>query len=199
MHKGLLCKASSVFETALTTLPADNTSHEGIIHDVDSKWYLIPKEDPATFQRFNVWLYAGKITLEGETVEDLTWSNLISLYLFATKRRIPRLQNKCIDATLERQQAGLPLPADKNVNRLWKRDVSAMPLRNLFLQLFARKCNLESAIGQNPGYDTRFLQGLIVTMYQMRQLGVDEVDFWKIRESYYVNDEENPVVLTDDE
>ena len=174
-------------------------STEDIIIDQDPKRdaLFLPNEDVSVFTRFNRWLYSSEVTLEEETIKDLTWADLISIYLFATKMKVTRLQNKCIDTTIAKLTTdNNVLPNAENMNRLWKQDTNAAPLRQLFLQLYARKGDLANMMAQPGNFHAGFMKGLVAELYTIKEgKGEREVRFWKKRKSYYVNDEENPLVV----
>ena len=63
--------------------------------------------------------------------------------------------------------------------------------------MFAAECNLKNALTINKVYHPGFLQGLVQTLYDMKekQAIYDEVDFWKKRRNYYVDDNDNPIIV----
>ncbi|KAL9126678.1 MAG: hypothetical protein Q9217_004307 [Psora testacea] len=193
IHKGLLCKVSSIFQEVLT----EGKSTNDLLVEPDSEQMALhlPEEDVAVFTRFNRWLYSSELTLEDETVKDLSWADLICIYLFATKMKVTRLQNKCIDVTIAKQLAGNVLPNADIMNRLWRPDTNAAPLRQLFLQLYARKGDLAKLMALPGNFHAGFMKGLVTELYAMKEGAMEEVKFWKVRKSYYVNDESNPLVV----
>ena len=74
------------------------------------------------------------------------------------------------------------------MNSLWKTSGAVWPLRLLFLDLFAARCDLKAALGRNGGYHHRFLHDLVIMLYEIKQ-GQRERDFdcWKERKKYYVH------------
>ncbi|KAL9100810.1 MAG: hypothetical protein Q9163_003858 [Psora crenata] len=238
IHKGLLCKASPIFKAALTE--GHTTTDDLIIiypgpepetePERNAIFLLLPNEDVSVFTRFNRWLYSKELTLEGETLADLSWADLISLYLFATKMKVTHLQNKCIDSTIlkyfghhrhhppHHSPASCPpfLPNADTMNRLWRQDTNAAPLRQLFLHLYAREADLATAMALPGSFHAGFMKGLVTELYAIKEGagaagGGDghimkrknkkekkteaEAVFWKKRTHYYVNDESNPLVL----
>lgn len=82
------------------------------------------------------------------------------------------------------------------MNRLWKGDVHAAQLRQLFLHLYASKADLETVMAQTGTFHGRFLSGLVSTLYRMKLAKWnEEKDFWKMREKYYVHGEGNPLLV----
>jgi len=142
-------------------------------------------------------LYTDKVTTRTETSKDLLWNVIVDTYVFAVRRGIPRLQNSCIDVAIEKVEAGGWLPGQGVVNALWKVTGAVWPLRRLFLQLFAVRCDLKTAFANNQGYCQRFLHDLTIILYEMKRDGKNDngVDFWKARRMWHVNREDTPVAI----
>ena len=190
IHRGLLRRASKFFREELALC---ETTELGVVAEV----MAMKEESPETFRRFNDWLYTGTIILESETCKSLAWSDLIAVYAFAERRGVPRLQNNCVDTLIEKRKQGGLFPAQTDVNTLWKAPGNVFRLRRLLLETFATGCNLKHAIANNGHYHPRFLQELVQILYDMKQKGTiyDEVDFWERRQDYYVDDDENRILL----
>lgn len=60
MHKGLLCRESLYFKAAL----------EGHFKEA-TEGFVLDDEDPEVFQRFNTWLYTGKVLASDEEVSKV--------------------------------------------------------------------------------------------------------------------------------
>lgn len=193
VHHGRLAQTSP----GLKAILAGTKSEEGVILDPDNGSLLMIDVGAETFRRFVHWLYDHKMMMEGETVKDITWDIMIDLYLFATKRGISKLQNHCIDAAILKQKKGKILPNQHTMNKLWVGNTNVAQMRQLFLHLYARECDLEIAIAKNGGFHHRFLQGLVTTFYSMKKEGSTNkvVDFWVQRQKYYVYGDDNPVML----
>lgn len=154
-------------------------------------------EDPGIFRRFNTWLYSDKIISASEAYKSLPWEVIFEVYSFAERIGIPRLQNKCIDTVImKRRKRGL-FPAQGAIDMLWKCTGNVFRLRKLLLDLFASECNLTNAIANNGSYHRTFLQGLVLNLHEMKKKRTvyDQIDFWKKRQKYYVDDSENPILL----
>lgn len=201
IHKGLLVKASTFFKAALSTSfePENNVKSEDSVevmpYEDRPNAISLVKEDVAVFKRFKDWLYTDKIITRTETAKDLLWSIIIDIYVFAVRRGIPRLQNSCIDVAIQKVNEGGLFPTQAIINALWKTTGPVWPLRRLFLQLFAAKCSLKTALANNQGYCQRFLHDLVIILYEMKrdEKNGTEVDFWKARHMWHVNMAENPV------
>lgn len=141
--------------------------------------------------------------MDEEPYSALAWSTLLNIYLFAIKFRMVRLQNKCIDTAILKNRADNKLPNAETLIRLWKPETGAAPMRSLLLQLYARKCDLKSAMNM-PGsgrFPMQFLRALICELYAVVE-GKEEgetgkVKFWARRKDWYVNDERNPIAVDD--
>ncbi|KAL9632283.1 MAG: hypothetical protein Q9164_005416 [Protoblastenia rupestris] len=224
IHKGLLCKASPLFQSALTAgvstpdlqlFLSPPTLDDQVSPEPSSPALYLPSTPVETFTRFNHFLYSGTLTLDNESVRDLSWADVIEIYLFATKFAIAGLQNACIDVTITKQSTiPLNLPNAENMNRLWRPDTGAALLRQLFLKLYAQKADLGLVMGGTGCFHRDFMRGLVVELYSMKQrstVGVDikggkkregkdlhaggGMDFWKVRKRWYVSCENDPVVV----
>ena len=154
-------------------------------------------EQPDAFRRFVSWLYSKTIILESEVYKDVPWDVIIDVYSFAARSSIRGLQNTCVDTIIKKRRNGGLFPGQADLNKLWKLTGNVFRLRRLLLDLFATECNLAHAIAENGSYHPKFLQGLALTMYNMKREGTiyEEVDFWHKRQNYYVDDSDNPIVL----
>ena len=170
------------------------TEKDQITHTIT---IIMKDEQPDVFRRFVSWLYEKKIILGSEAYKDLPWDVIIDLYSFAARNSIRGLQNTCVDTIIKKREHGGLFPGQVDLNKLWKLTGDVFRLRRLLLDLFAAQCNLRSAIAVNGSYHPKFLQGLVVTMYNMRKerTNYEEVDFWQKRQHYHVDDSDNPIVL----
>ena len=190
IHRELLRSASRFFREIL---PKNETAEDSS----SPQERILKDEDPRVIRRFCDWLYTGEIISGRETNKDLPWSEIIAVYSFGHRKGSPRLQNHCVDTVIrKRQEEGL-FPSQADVNTLWKASGPFFRFRRLLLDMFATECNLRSAIAHNGSYHAKFLQGLVQTLFELKQKGTiyDEIDFWKRRQIYYVEDDENPLLL----
>ncbi|KAG8525299.1 uncharacterized protein KY384_008943 [Bacidia gigantensis] len=198
MHCGLLCKSSEVFNTLLS-IPKDSSKAMPVpitdCHfDFIQNSLSMPNEDVEMFTRVNHWYYANELVFEEKLFSTLTWPMLVSIYAFAVKYKVLKLQNKCIDTTIMKHKADKFLPNADTMTKLWRTDVGAAPLRRLFFALYATDCDLSSLPGN---FSAAFLKGLIAELYRMK---VDKVEhesfkFWKMRHTFYVSDASNPLII----
>ena len=158
---------------------------------------VIKDEDPEIFRKFKDWLYSQRLISGSETYKALAWSELIAIYTFGDRKGISRLQNSCVDAIIRKRNEGGLFPGQTDVNTLWRAPGQVSMLKRLLLDMFAAECNLKNALATNRGYHHGFPQGLVRTLYEMKdkQTIYDEVDFWKNRRTYYVDDNDNPIVV----
>ena len=190
MHRGLLRRASKFFQAELA--PSE-TTESGVFTQV----VVIKDENPEIFRRFKDWLYSKRIISGSETYKALAWSELIAMYTFGDRKGISRLQNSCVDAIIRKRDEGGLFPGQADVNTLWRASGQVSRLRRLLLDMFAAECNLKNALATNKVYHPGFLQGLVQTLYDMKekQTIYDGVDFWNKRRNYYVDDNDNPIVI----
>ena len=190
IHRGILRRASKFFREELAL---SEITEFGIVTQI----VIMKEENPEIFRRFKNWLYSGTMISESETYKSLAWSDVIAVHSFADRRGISRLQNDCIDAVIRKRAEGGLFPGQAAVNALWKAPGRVFRLRKLLLDMFATECDLRNAIANNGSYHPRFLQGLVQSLYEMKekQTIYDKVDFWKRRQGYYVEDMENPILI----
>ena len=169
------------------------TAESGVVAQV----VVIKDENPDIFRRFKDWLYSGRVVSGSETYKALAWSELIAMYMFGERKGISRLQNSCVDAIMRKRIEGGLFPGQTDVNALWRASGQVSRLRRLLLDMFSADCNLKNALATNKAYHPEFLQGLVQTLYDMKERRTiyDEVDFWKKRRNYYVDDNDNPIVV----
>ena len=174
-------------------LAPSETTKSGVVAQV----VVIKDEDPKDFRRLKDWLYSRRLISGSETYKALAWTELIAMYTFGDRKGIPRLQNSCVDAIIRKRNEGGLFPGQADVNTLWRSPGQISGLKWLLLDMFAAECNLKNALATNRGYHPGFLQGLVQTLYDMkeRQTIYDQVDFWKKRKNYYVDDNDNPIVV----
>ena len=190
IHRGLLLRASSFFREQIST---GVTTEDGIA----AQEVVMKDEDPDIFRRFNLWLYSDKMISESETYKTVPWGVILEVYSFAERTGIPGLQNRCVDTIIKKRMDGALFPNQSVINRLWKMPGNAFRLRHLLLDLFATSCNLTQAIASNQSFHPKFLQGLVLALFEMKTKTTvnDQVDFWAKRQKYYVEDSQNPIML----
>lgn len=173
-------------------------------------WF--PHDSPPVFTRINRWLYSSSLLLveESETLDNITWDMLISIYLFSTRFALVRLQNHCVDLTLTKARSSSSLPDADAINKIWKNDSNAVAMRQLLQALYARKADLARFMNSSPvskagGLNVQFIKGLVVEQFGMLREGKfegkgeegfweGEEGFWEgLRRKCYVHDETNPL------
>lgn len=89
MHKGLLCYHSTFF----------NRTFNGNFREAFTGIAELPQDDVKVFERFNVWLYTGRLydSVEGSKVTPPSTELLIKIYLFGDCRGIEALKNAAMD------------------------------------------------------------------------------------------------------
>ena len=173
-------------------LAPSEATESGVVAQV----VVIKDESPEIFRRFKDWLYSKRVISGSETYKALAWSELVAMYTFGDRKGISRFQNSCVDAIIRKRNEGGLFPGQADVNILWRASGRVSRLRRLLLDMFAAECNLKNALATNR-YHPEFLQGLVSTFYDMKEKRniYDEVDFWEKRRKYYVDDNDNPIVV----
>ena len=124
IHKGLLCRNSSYFRSALEG--EFKESSEGKVH--------LPEDDPEVFQRFQLWLYTGSvIESSGEGTKAIDWMVFFRLYVFGDARGVAGLQNATIDALIDKSHKEIALPSILGPNYIYDNTVEKSPLRRLMV------------------------------------------------------------------
>lgn len=197
VHRELLIKASAFFSSALNK-PNIEAESDGTYHvtpEAGSHMVHLPNDSYEVFERFNHFLYAQKQLLrEGEKADDLSWTHVIDVYIFAIKRQIPSLQNAIINISIRKHAEAKNLPSPSEINRLYRVGVKAPNLRALFIDLFIKDCNLEHTLRKHRNYHPQFLTAMLIKLYLKNQKAEESQGKGmrkKIkRDRYYVCDEE---------
>lgn len=123
VHKGILCNASSYFKAALG----------GQFKEAINQAVVLDDEDPEMFQRFNTWLYTGRVIEKDEKITDVDHTALFKLHVFADERGISRLLNPTMDAILQEENN---YPSNtKAKSFVWANTNKSSPLRRALLEL----------------------------------------------------------------
>ena len=154
----------------------------------------MPEEDPAAFQRFQLWLYTGTLIEISAHEEDRpAWKTIISIYTLAERLGIPALQNDVIDTLIDlrykRKETAI-LCADQ----IYSETMETSPLRRLLVRMIT-----ESGIDlSDPHWITRhlhrypmeFLRDMISAQHKQLAAGAlqsTRTDFRKCRTDFHVS------------
>ncbi|MCJ1263938.1 hypothetical protein MMC22_003809 [Lobaria immixta] len=186
IHRALLCHNSSYFDRALNGGFKEAVEGEVILAD----------EDPATFTRFNEWLYSGTVLLGNETEKDIHYKTLMNLYIFAEKRGVTRLQNAVIDCIIKKNSKSKALP-NTYIGHAWNNTADSSPLHMLLVDIYVRKANFAEIMGdekKRKGFDKEILIAFVLAFHRMKDDGSlsGAYDFWKRRCHYHVHNESFP-------
>ena len=157
---------------------------------------VLADEDAATFTRFNEWLYTGGGLLGNDYEENVLYKVLVSLYIFAEKRGIVRLQNAVIDGIIKKNSRSKVLP-NSYIRRAWKNTADTSPLRTLLVDLYVRKANFAAMMGDEKKkmlFDKDILVSFVLAFHRMKddRSILASYDFWKRRCNYHVHDDKSP-------
>lgn len=230
VHAGILSKHSSMLASYIRNIqenPGNSMVHLDGDPPLSEKYKIVvlktpifpsvwfPNEDPLVFTRINRWLYSSCLLVEDETLEIIHWDMLISIYLFGTRFGLVCLQNHCVDFTITKARSGNSLPDAEAINRIWKNDSNAVPMRQLLQALYARKSDLgkfmnSSPVSKSGGLNIQFIKGLVIEQFQMLQDGKfggkgdgkvggkGEQKFWEhLRKKCYTHDQTNPLEVSE--
>lgn len=182
--KELLYSVSDYFKAAL----------EGNFKEATEQKVELPDDDPEVIERVLLWAYTGKILDQGETVDDMSFTNLAGIYVFAERRCGPQLQNDTIDLLIQKSYVtGSSTDLlDPIEHGNWYTKVSPSSLlRRLAAEISADVGSLASPSWKFQTYPKDFLIGLIQALYRIREKGCAE-DFWEIRCNYHIHPEGEP-------
>ncbi|PIA95006.1 hypothetical protein CB0940_08159 [Cercospora beticola] len=92
VHKGVLCFYSGYFNACLN----------GDFVEARSGVVDLVEEDPDRFKDFVGWLYTRQLPVDHESKDvGEQWRDVFRLWVFADKRQVPLLANRCINALRE--------------------------------------------------------------------------------------------------
>ncbi|KAL6719285.1 hypothetical protein ACLMJK_003524 [Lecanora helva] len=184
IHKTLLCNAAAEFKKNFDQYAKDDMNISV------SEALKVDQDDPETFRWFTRWLYADQILQQEETTDDVTWSTLISLYLFSHNHGIPALQNHVIDILIDKKYQAVGFPSNQ-LNIVYEHMKYGAPLRRLFIDWAAFTETMEDETWINEEKEENipktFLMDVIRAQYQMKsRYSHPNVDFRKCRDHYHV-------------
>lgn len=127
-HSGLLSFYSTYFDAALNGRFKE--SKTGVI--------CLATEDPATYSRFEKWLYHGSLPdLDLDHTRPPDFLSVIDLWLFADSHGVPLLANTCIDRLRDLIVAHWVLPTGE-MRYIYSHTLPISPLRRCVVDIFAR-------------------------------------------------------------
>lgn len=188
-------KSSAYFKTILE--PGYKAESKDLIlaREGESTIIILPDENAGVFARISTWLYSHRFRAPEEPWPSITWQHIINVYTFAVDKGMTMLHNACIDATILKVKDGGLFPGQDTINQLWKTGKHTIPLRRLFIKLFAIHCELKTAILSNGHYNQTFLNWLVIELYEMQQKGMKPgaVNLYAHKKDYYVYGSDNPI------
>ena len=151
----------------------------------------MPEEDPAAFERFQLWLYTGSlIELSADEEDRRKWRTIFILYSMAERLGIPELQNDVIDTIIDLRykSSGIPVAFAKQI---YSETMENSPLRRLIVRL-----TTESGLDlSDPQWITRnldrypleFFRDVILAQHkQLTARPLKSTDFKKHRKDFHV-------------
>lgn len=150
----------------------------------------MPEEDPAAFQRFQLWLYTGSlIELSAHEEDQPAWQTIISLYLLAERLGIPALQNDVIDTIIDLRYKRKVIAVGW-ANQIYSETMENSPLRRLLVRLLTESGQDPKWITQTQNldlYPTEFLRDIILAQHrQLTARPLQSTDFRKHRQDFHV-------------
>ena len=184
VHKGLLCRESAYFRSCFN----------GTFMEAREGRVTLEDEDPEVFKRFNEWLYTGKVLYDDETYENVSFTPLLDLYVFAERRLMPRLQNACIDALISKNKESPHLPPGLAIQYVWDHTFVSSPMRRLLVDLHVRCGDMQGILASDEDIELHsksFLAAIIVAYYDAKRDGSIRVyfNFWKERSRYHTDED----------
>lgn len=188
MHKMLLYSSSDYFRAAL----------DGGFKEAAEQRIELLEDDPKVFERFQLWLYTGKVFDRGEKSTALDHSMLVDIYVFAESRCIPGLQNHLVDTIIRKSaREGFYLrPSDGD---MYSNTASLSPLRKLAVHMAAHLGGLDRPSWELDKYPKDFLVALVLALHKRSTLEKDSdprATLWENRCKYHVHLEDEPLCPT---
>lgn len=158
IHKSILCNAGPYFKAAL----------EGNFSEARDQILELPEDEPAVFERFQLWLYTNRVLEEEENVGDVSYDELVELYIFADLRGTTSLQNALVEHIIDKESLDEVFPSDC-IPRIYQCLSPNHPLRRLLVDMAAAFGNLDEWFKCNFNeFVPEFLMELVVAQYHMR-------------------------------
>ena len=180
IHKGLLCKTAPYFKVAF----------EGQFKEAEEQTLELFDEDTTTFKHFQFWLYTNNIIHKSETVEDVSWQSLISLYIFAEVRDIADLQNAAMDILIDKEALEDAIPISE-FDRIYEQTHESSPLRRIAIDWLTHVATLVPGryveVFHRDTFPKEALIDLVFAQYALR-VGEKALikDFKAVRSDYHV-------------
>ncbi|KAL8736201.1 MAG: hypothetical protein Q9166_000356 [cf. Caloplaca sp. 2 TL-2023] len=164
------CAHSSYFEKLLASNSDWKENREGIV---------LKDEDPDIFERFNLWMYSGKIVDDDETLHTIPYLQVIPCYFFADKRGVPTMHNlaKATNQNFAKHQ-----------RLIWDNTPKNSPLRKLLVDLLALTGKVPTFLQEEEEakqFDKSFLAAVLVTKYAHPNT-ISKDEFFKKRCEYHI-------------
>ena len=176
----MLCTNSTYFRSAL----------KGDFLEANAQRLELPEASPATFKRFQLWIYTDSILNGGQSCKDILDDELMNLYMFGEVRGIPYLQNHITNILIDRHKAVNKIPLYSFMKVYDQLPISS-PMRKLAVHMIAHRADLRDPCWHNEGakeaYTQSFLIDLFVALYdRVTDKRSRITDFAGIRSQYYV-------------
>lgn len=161
---------------------------EGNFREAKSRTLGLPEDDPVVFERFQLWLYTNSVLEKAETVKDISYMQLVNLYIFADIRGISDLQNAIIDHIIDKESLENTFPS-QCIPRVYQCLSPNNPLRRLLVDTAAELGILDAWFtpDSNEEFVPEFMRELAVALYHMRDESKERIsDFHLGRLEYHV-------------
>lgn len=160
IHKSVLCNAASYFKVAL----------EGNFIEAQNQILELPEDDPAVFERFQLWLYTDRVLEKTETIKDIPYSELVDLYLFSDIRSIATLQNAIIDHIIDKESLEHNCPPIESTTRIYQTLPPGNSLRRLCVDMAAGFGNVDKLFTPKTygTYHPDYVMDVAVALYHMK-------------------------------
>ncbi len=161
---------------------------------------ILKDEDPQIFERFNIWLYQGRLLKEGETARDVSWNTSFGIFIFAEKFGSHRLQNATTDHMIRMNAAVKIVPCGKDVSHAWNATSASSPLKRYLVDIYTRKADLPTILGSGAKYGefhVEFMVGIALAFHKIKRDGsmYQGFEWWKERCRWHVHEVADPVCV----
>ena len=183
IHKGILCRDSSYFRTALN----------GAFREAQENKIILSENRTRTFHIFQHWAYSGSLQNGDRKESFMPMPFLIDIYTFAEARDIRRLQSQALDAIITRNKDQQRFYAPW-VIRVYDNTCPSSQLRKFIVDFCASSRAPPKTAWLKRGRNSippDFAIDLALALkdlqhYSRTRFGEVRTDFWEERHKYHI-------------
>ena len=159
----------------------------------------MPEENPLMFERFQLWLYTGKIVEAPGHLDFPIHSRILAnLYIFGEARGMPELQNAVTDEVIDQYEQSALIPTGE-IRHIYENTSEKSPIRRLCVDMMIQLSDELSDPSSSAGADLlrsnhwpkEFLADLIIALCGIVAAHGPGKDFSEDRQQYHVSTSDN--------